>query len=103
MTKTPLPYWPAAMGLELAASYCGLCVDTFKEVCPVKPIPFTSSSRGNRYLRARLDQWLETIDPNKEAPTRRFGDRILEAFANRPIPPKRRRRRGVDKFSQRSD
>lgn len=66
MTKTPLPYWPAALGLEMAARYCGLSADTFKEVCPVKPIAFTSSSRGNRYLRARLDQWLDTVDPNQE-------------------------------------
>ena len=84
MTKMPpLPYWPAALRLDLAASYCGLSVDTFKEVCPVKPISFTSSSRGNRYLRARLDQWLDTIDPNQEgsrpAERRRIGDRIFGA------------------------
>lgn len=75
-----LPYWPAALRLDQAATYCGLSVDTFKEVCPVKPIEFTKSSRGDRYLRERLDAWLDTIDPNAAgSPTtsrRRIGERI---------------------------
>ncbi len=53
--KSPLPDWPAAMPLHMAASYCGLSVDTFKAVCPVMPIHFTESSRGDRWLRIRLD------------------------------------------------
>jgi hypothetical protein len=71
--------WPAALPLYLAAEYCSLSVDTFKEVCPVKPIEFTQSARGDRYLRTRLDAWLDTIDPNKaasQAPKRRIGERI---------------------------
>ena len=73
-----LPYWPAAMGLKTAAAYCGCCPDTFKKVCPVKPLRYTESARGERYLRQRLDEWLEKIDPNKQdvAPKRRFGDRL---------------------------
>jgi len=68
--------WPAALRLDQAAEYAGLSVDTFKVVCPVKPIQFTSSSRGNRYLRVRLDGWLLSLDPNKESnPTgRHFGE-----------------------------
>lgn len=70
--------WPAAMRLDLAAEYCGLSVPTFEKVCPVKPIAFTESSRGNRYLTKRLDEWLLTLDPNKSAPSevRRFGDKL---------------------------
>ena len=58
--------WPAALPLNEAAEYCGLSVETFKEVCPVKPISFTQSTRGDRYLRDALDVWLASIDPNKE-------------------------------------
>ena len=62
--KEDLPNWPAAMPLHQAAAYCGLSVDTFKEVCPVKPIQFTQSTRGDRYLRARLDTWLDSLAPD---------------------------------------
>ena len=75
----PLTVWPAALRLDQAAEYCGLSVDTFKEVCPVKPIEFTQSTRGNRYLRQRLDSWLSSLDPNAQtssAPKRRIGERI---------------------------
>jgi hypothetical protein len=75
-----LPYWPEALRLDQAAAYCGLSVDTFKEVCPVKPIEFTQSTRGHRYRRARLDGWLDTLDKNDAAsPTtqrRRIGERV---------------------------
>ncbi len=59
--------WPAALPLNEAAEYSGLSVQTFKEVCPVKPISFTQSTRGDRYRRASLDEWLASIDPNKQA------------------------------------
>lgn len=76
MTVT-LPDWPGAMRLDQAAAYSGLSVETFKAVCPVKPISFTQSTRGNRYRRASLDAWLSTLDPNGAAsPVRRFGDKI---------------------------
>src|SRR5205814_7634870 len=70
--------WPAALRLDQAAEYCGLSIETFKAVCPLKPIKFTGSSRGNRYLRVRLDEWLLSLDPNKDSnPTvRRFGERL---------------------------
>lgn len=61
-----LPYWPGALNQQMAAAYCGLSVDVFKKVCPVMPIRFTSSTRGARYLRQRLDEWLVSIDPNKQ-------------------------------------
>lgn len=51
--KRDLPYWPAALRLGQAASDGGLSVHMLKAVCPIKPIEFTKSSRGNRYLRAR--------------------------------------------------
>lgn len=51
--KRDLPYWPAALRLGQAASYFGLSVHMLKAVCPIKPIEFTQSSGGNRYLRAR--------------------------------------------------
>lgn len=69
-----LPDWPAAMPLYLAAAYCGLSVTVFIKVCPVKPIAFTKSSRGNRYLRRRLDQWLVELDTNASRPKRRMVD-----------------------------
>lgn len=76
MTKG-LTVWPAALRLDQAAEYSGLCVDTFKDVCPIKPIQFTQSTRGRRYLKASLDNWLASLDPNSAAsPVRRFGDKI---------------------------
>jgi hypothetical protein len=70
--------WPAALRLDQAAEYSGLSIETFKAVCPVKPIQFTNSTRGNRYLRAKLDDWLLSLDPNREStqPTRRFGEKL---------------------------
>jgi hypothetical protein len=62
--STTLTVWPATLRLDQAAAYCSLSADTFKLVCPVKPIEFTQSAKGHRYLRARLDEWLSSIDPN---------------------------------------
>lgn len=70
------PYWPAALRLDQASAYCGLSPAVFLDKCPVKPIAFTESSRGKRYLRARLDEWLAKLDPNSDTPRRRFGERI---------------------------
>ena len=73
----PLTVWPAALRLDRAAKYCGLSVETFKAVCPVKPIEFTQSTRGHRYLKASLDAWLSSLDPNAQpSPTRRFGEKL---------------------------
>lgn len=77
-----MPYWPAALNKKLAAAYCGISPEIFDKVCPVKPVSFTGSTRGHRYLRQRLDEWLVSIDPNKDAPLprRRFGDRIYGGY-----------------------
>jgi hypothetical protein len=70
-----LTVWPATLRLDQAALYSGLSVDTFKEKCPVKPIEFTESARGHRYLRVRLDEWLLSLDPNTSTPAvRQFGE-----------------------------
>ena len=86
--NAPLPYWPAALRLDQAAAYVGLSVDTFKEVCPIKPIHFTQSARGHRYLRASLDNWLVSLDqngPSSLLARRRIGERIGgESKAGRP-------------------
>jgi hypothetical protein len=72
-----LTVWPAALRLDQAAEYSGLSVETFKAVCPVKPIEFTESTRGHRYLKATLDIWLSSLDPNAQSsPTRRFGEKL---------------------------
>lgn len=69
--------WPAALNLTEAAEYAGLSVPTFKQVCPLKPIAFTESARGERYLRARIDEWLASLDPNKTSSVgRRFGEKL---------------------------
>ena len=77
--------WPAAMPLHEAAAYSGISVDTFKKKCPVRPIKFTKSTRGDRYLRVALDNWLEQIwleqiDQNGQAPApkprKSWGERI---------------------------
>lgn len=70
-----LPYWPAAMNQKMAAAYCGLSVDLFKSVCPVRPLKYTQSTWGHRYLRQRLDEWMSSLDPNaKPSPVVNFGD-----------------------------
>lgn len=89
--KSDPPYWPAALRLDQAATYCGLSVPTFAAVCPLKPSEFTQSSRGRRWLRARLDVWLDTLDPNHPrtgSVRRTFGDML-----SKPPEPTRRRRR----------
>jgi hypothetical protein len=63
-TRRTFALQPATLRLDQAAAYCNLSVETFKAVCPVKPIEFTQSSRGHRWLRVRLDEWLASIDPN---------------------------------------
>lgn len=76
MTRV-MPDWPAALRLDQAAAYSGLCPETFKSVCPVKPIRFTDSARGQRYLRASLDSWLSSLEQDApKSPGRRFGDNI---------------------------
>jgi excisionase family DNA binding protein len=87
MTEERLPYWPAALNKKLAAAYCGLSPETFDKVCPVKPISFTASSRGHRFLRQRLDEWLVSIDPNKEvaAPKRSMVE--LMYGSDKPVKP----------------
>ncbi|MDA9510930.1 hypothetical protein XI09_41005 [Bradyrhizobium sp. CCBAU 11386] len=90
--KAEFPYWPAALRLDQAAAYCGLSVPTFSAVCPVKPIEFTQSSRGQRYLRARLDAWLASLDkndPETGSVRRRFGDMLGKS--SQPITRRRRR------------
>jgi hypothetical protein len=81
MTARLLERWPAALRLDQAAEYCGLSVDTFKEVCTVAPIQFTQSSHGRRWLRARLDEWLDSLDPNRASSPatkrRRFGESVI--------------------------
>ncbi len=70
-----LPYWPATLNQKMAEAYCGISVDLFKRHCPVKPITFTNSSWGERYLRVRLDDWLLSLDSNKIASDDiQFGD-----------------------------
>ena len=76
-----LPYWPAAMDLKTAAAYCGVCADTFKKVCPVKPLQFTQSARGERYLRSSIDDWLAMLDPNKQNAAK-SPERIKELLSN---------------------
>lgn len=74
MGALELPGWPAALPQNLAAAYCGMSVDTFKELCPVQPIAFTDSSKGRRWLKIRLDEWLAKKDPNRQMQRRRFGE-----------------------------
>ena len=73
MTKkldpSEMPGWPAALNQRLAAAYCGISVDVFVEKCPVKPIAITNSASGYRYLRHRLDEWLNSMD-SPQAPKR---------------------------------
>jgi len=77
MNEPKLPYWPAALNAKMAAAYCGLSTETFLKVCPLKPIAFTGSSRGNRYLRQRIDEWLLSLDPNTpEGDSRPSGSRL---------------------------
>lgn len=73
-----MPGWPAALPLKFAASYCGLSPDRFKQRCPVKPVSLGTSTRGDRWLRVRLDEWLLSLDRNElERPAkRRMGDRL---------------------------
>jgi hypothetical protein len=72
-----LPYWPMGLNKKMAAAYCGLSVETFQKVCPIRPVAFTGSSRGDRYIRQRLDEWLLSLDPNGQE-RRSLVDRLRE-------------------------
>ncbi|MET4043975.1 hypothetical protein [Bradyrhizobium sp. RT6a] len=89
--KADIAYWPAALRLDQAASYCGLSVDTFKDVCPVKAIEFTQSTRGHRFLRVRLDAWLASLDKND--PETGSVRRTIAQMVYGPSEPIRRKRR----------
>jgi len=78
MSRPALTLQPATLRLDQAAAYCGLSVEVFKAVCPVKPIEFTRSSRGHRWLRIKLDDWLASIDPN--GATSPAGKRLEDYF-----------------------
>lgn len=73
-----LPGWPAALNQQLAAAYCGVSVDTFTAVCPVQPIAITKSRNGKRYLRARLDEWLMSLEVSRPPSKLRVGERLRE-------------------------
>jgi hypothetical protein len=76
MAKLPiseLPYWPAAMNQQMAAAYCGISVETFVAVCRVIPVHITRSNAGKRYRRARLDEWLESLDSPRPAKRQGIG------------------------------
>ncbi len=88
-TDNRLPHWPAALNQKMAAAYCGLSTDLFKKLCPVKPIEFTGSAWGNRYLRQRLEEWLLSLDPNSEtrpleASVQASSRQVLDPFAEEP-------------------
>lgn len=86
--STRMPYWPGALNHKMAAAYCGVSVETFKKICPVKPMQFTGSKWGERFLRQRLDEWLLSIDPNSTVTTLKIED----FFGSNP-PSKRQRKR----------
>lgn len=99
-----LPNWPAAMPLNLAAAYCGLSVDVFKETCPIKPIPFTLSTKGNRYLRHRLDEWLLSRDPNpSKSPGRKSRAIALELGGDLGEKIKADEQRRADEAAERAE
>ena len=62
LTLADLPDWPAALNRQQAAAYCGVSVDTFAATCPVQPIAITPARSGQRYLKRRLDEWLNSLD-----------------------------------------
>lgn len=57
-----IPDWPAALTQQEAATYVGLSTTAFVDACPVQPVCLTKTTRGNRYLRERLDEWLRSLD-----------------------------------------
>jgi excisionase family DNA binding protein len=96
-----LPYWPAALNKKLAAAYSGLSPEIFDKVCPVEPISFTASSRGHRFLRQRLDEWLVSIDPNKEVAAPKKSMVELMYGSDRPQPKLDSRPFTLKTFAQR--
>ncbi|MGT2444454.1 hypothetical protein ACU4I5_18520 [Ensifer adhaerens] len=94
MTDDRLPNWPAALNQKMAAAYCSLSVGTFKRVCPVKPIKFTQSAQGARYLRASIDAWLTMLDPNTQNAAK-SPERIKELLSN--LGKTRAHKRGLKK------
>lgn len=44
-----------------AAAYCGIGVQIFSAVCPVKPLSLGASSRSNRFDRFAIDAWIDRM------------------------------------------
>jgi hypothetical protein len=55
-----LPYWPRGLSDQLAASYVGLGVTTFREAMAEAGVTAVWLTRGRRvWLREDLDRWLD--------------------------------------------
>jgi hypothetical protein len=50
---------PRLLTQAQAASYCGVCVEVFRNACPVRPIKMLD--RIPRYDRFDLDRWLDSL------------------------------------------
>jgi len=60
LVASDLPDWPAVMGVELAAAYCGgHSENTFRAECPIPPF----RRRGKDVWRRKdLDAWIDSWD-----------------------------------------
>lgn len=53
---------PRMLTQAQAAEYCGVGIKAFKSVCPISPTQLRDGLL--RYDRYRLDQWLDSLEPD---------------------------------------
>ena len=53
---------PRMLTQAQAAEYCGVGIKAFKSVCPISPTQLRDGLL--RYDRYRLDQWLDSLQPD---------------------------------------
>jgi hypothetical protein len=71
MRNLALP--PRLLTKQQAAAYCGVCVTTFINICPVPPLRFGDSVRAVRYDKQRIDAWIDGLDAvNNNNPDKAF-------------------------------
>lgn len=63
LSLSSLPGWPRLLSLRLAAAYCNMSEEHFKEHVPVAPRPY---GKRKVYDRKQIDEHIDGVLPRKD-------------------------------------